>query len=234
MADVQTGLCLIDNALTLVLNLETTLDSHHMTVLANHSDSITILGEEILIHTVDGVGAVVYDGVRLQNILQAVGDLLLLQGGTTTCELVANLTRCGFVLVNLGSDGERLVLVAELDETLLCTLEAGGVVVVLQSLVAGQEEGELTLHGLQIGIVVQTHVVGTRRTVVDGPLHHEVGLTDVGGRGDRGIVGRTIDVAHHINRTVASQQTGVDLVNILGIEELFLGIVAELGHLAGH
>ena len=180
------------------------------------------------------------DGVALEDVLQTVGDLVVAIKACTghyvadgsEPGIVRSVAVVGAVVVSEPQlDGERAAHEVEFDGTGCTALHAGGVVVVEECAVGGQQEGELTLHGLEVGVVVQVHVV-----VVDGGLHNKVCLTNERGRGNGAVVGRDTGAVHDVNDAVACHQTGVDccqrLVDVL--EEGLHGVVGELAPLAGN
>ena len=76
--DVGGSRCSCGDAPALILELEATLDADDLTAcIAGDLDSGTVLGNVVFVFAVDGVGAVVHDGVAFEHVLQTVKDLVL-------------------------------------------------------------------------------------------------------------------------------------------------------------
>ena len=138
---------IVSKTLALVLKLETALSIDYAFSAAGNLDTHTVLRQIVLVlFCVDGIDTVlVYHGIVLQHLAQTVDNLSVV--GRLCQQVVADGTggnvkvgkNCS-LLIFLGSEGEVTLGVHEAHHTGQLAGEAHGVVVVLQSLVAGHEE----------------------------------------------------------------------------------------------
>ena len=185
-----------------------------------------------------GICAVVHNGMAFQNILQAVGHLTV---GILACSRNHRTNRTNFVasLLVVGTNiisepqlhREGTAYEVELDCTRRTALHTGWVIVIKERCIGRQQEREAALHGLEVSIVVQVHVV-----VINGRLHDFTYITYKRGRSNRAVVGRHTSPVQHINGTVAGKQGGVEInvtchINIL--EQRLHSIIRKLAPLAG-
>ena len=179
--------------LTLVLELEATLslDNAFTVLTACNLDTHTVLREVVLVlFGIDGVHTIlVHDGVVLEQLTHTVYNLITVC--FLCCEVFADSTS-GYVKVCQRRNtlhfiwGEWEACRITIEEAHYAWVTAGKahwVIVVLHSLVIGQEEAKAALHSLKESIVVGIHPTCFARPfftiAVNSPIHNLIGRTDV-------------------------------------------------------